>query len=112
MSNNNHTHILKKPLVTYSNEPSGGIGVLPEGTRLYYDQSFPEGLDRYHVFINVEGGHLPITKLIPVDLVDPLTSFVVESTEQVQLTIEELTRLLHALGVKKSDVETLLATYE
>jgi hypothetical protein len=33
---------------------------LPPGTTLYYDDSLSEGLDRFYIYVNVEGITLPL----------------------------------------------------
>src|SRR5437016_770054 len=67
-------HILRSPLIVYSGWPHGQVGVLPVGTSLRYVESFPEGFDRFIVFVNVERSPLPLEEMTPRGLVDPLSA--------------------------------------
>jgi hypothetical protein len=101
-------HVLQEPLVVYSGGPQSQIGVLPRGTSLRYVESFPEGFDRFIVFVNVERSPLPLDEISPPDLVDPLFA----PPGRRALTKEELQKLLHSLGVKRADLDKLLESYE
>lgn len=71
-------HVLSEPLVVTSQ--TGRSGVLPAGTALEYDSSFPEGFDRFRVVLNYEGEHLQLHEANPPDLTDPLSSFGLQPT--------------------------------
>jgi hypothetical protein len=52
-------HTLKAPLILVGSEPGENLHLLPGGTTLYFDQSFPEGFTRYKVYINID--RMPLT---------------------------------------------------
>ncbi|MEC3766280.1 MULTISPECIES: hypothetical protein [Cupriavidus] len=67
-------HKLQYPLMLTGGNSDSPAAMLPRGTSLYFDRTFPEGFVRYKVYINVEG-----TKLEPRDAaekfwLDPLTA--------------------------------------
>lgn len=107
-------HVLHSPLVVYSGGPQSHIGILPTGTSLRYVESFPEGFDRFVVFVNVERAPLALEEIVPPGLVDPLSAMPDEKTGggQSAITIEELQRVLRSLGVSKSDLNRLLESYQ
>ncbi|MGX4643417.1 hypothetical protein [Massilia sp. SYSU DXS3249] len=59
-------HILKAPLVLVGDRPTTKLHLLPAGTILYVDQSFPEGFTRYRIYVNVDRMPLELK-----DLEDP-----------------------------------------
>lgn len=109
------THVLEKPFLVQPTEGSA-VGVLPAGTRLYYERSFAEGYDLFRVFVRVEGAGL---RLVPVErpgLIDPLGVDAVapgradESHRPIET--EELRAVMDAFGVERKDVEALLRSYD
>jgi hypothetical protein len=114
MSVTNMHHVLHSPLIVYSGGPQSHIGILPTGTSLRYVESFPEGFDRFVAFVNVERSPLALEEIAPPGLVDPLSARPGETTpgEQPTVTIEELQRVLHSLGVRRSDLNRLLESYK
>jgi hypothetical protein len=114
MNITNKQHVLRAPLVVYSQNQPFGPGVLPPGTSLRYVESFPEGFDRFLVFVNVERFPLPLEEVSPPELVDPLSATSGTSSEEGNLVIpiDELIKLLRSLGVKKTDLTQLVDSYE
>lgn len=114
MNITNKHHILRYPLIVYSGGPQNQIGVLPGGSSLRYVESFAEGFDRFLVFVNVERSPLALEEITPPDLVDPLSAPFVGQTPigYPSVTIEELSKLLRSLGVKKSDLHQVFESYE
>ncbi|WP_426200988.1 hypothetical protein [Pseudomonas sp. TWP3-1] len=51
------TDMLKttEPLVIEANNDDDNVYVLPRGTTLYYEKSYPEGFSRYRVYFNHKG---------------------------------------------------------
>jgi hypothetical protein len=64
---------LKNPLHIATDKADERRYMLPPGTLLYFDKSMPEGFDRFHVYINIEGSNLELEPLGREGLVDPLT---------------------------------------
>jgi hypothetical protein len=114
MKATNKHHVLQRPLVVHSTGYASETGILPKGTSLRYVESFPEGFDRYVVFVNVERSPLDLKELSPPDLVDPLSALphTKAEGEHAVMTAEELRTMLHGLGVKKSDLAALLTIYD
>ena len=102
-------HVLQEPLVVRSGVAGATPGVLPPGTRLQYDKTFPEGFDRYHVFVNVQGSDWELEETNPPTLVDPLSAFTASGSSQV--APEAVKRLLKGLGVDRDTLERVLADY-
>jgi hypothetical protein len=107
-------HILQRPLIAYSGSPLGQIGILPSGTSLRYIESFPEGFDRFQIYLNVERFPLPLEEEKRPNFVDPLSAFPNQNitAEDRVISTDELRRLLHSLHVTKSDLEMLIESYE
>jgi hypothetical protein len=93
-------HELQFPLMLQSSEATGTSYLLPKGTRLYYDQAYPEGFVRYRVYVNVEGVKLESRQLDDPTEIAPLTAFPVGKTELIKLLRE------HPLS--KSDLGSIL----
>jgi hypothetical protein len=65
-------HTLTQPLKISSGQSSGGLHILPVGTTLYFEGSFPEGFSRYKVYINVDRMPLALRDLADPNEIDPL----------------------------------------
>lgn len=107
-------HILKSPLIVYSNSSKSYIGILPKGTSMRYIKSFDEGFDRFEVYVNVERFPLALEKIDPPDIEDPLFALPKEeiSNDYSEINLDDLQNLLLSLGVKKDDLVRLCKTYE
>jgi hypothetical protein len=66
---------LKKPLRIATDKADEKRYMLPPGTLLYFDKSMPEGFDRFHVYINVEGVDLELEPIEREGLIAPLSGF-------------------------------------
>lgn len=73
---------LKKPLRIATDRADEKRYMLPPGTVLYFDKSMPEGFDRFHVFINVEGVDLELEPIEREGLIAPLSGFFVEDEQR------------------------------
>jgi hypothetical protein len=93
-------HTLKAPLMLVSNEPTKNLHLLPVGTTLYFDQSFPEGFTRYKIYINVD--RMPLTLR---DLADPTE---VDPIEARALGKPELAKALRDYPLTRQDLEAIL----
>ena len=65
-------HTLKQPLILSSNTPGKVLHLLPVGTTLYLDRSFPEGFTRYKIYVNVDRMPLALRELVDPSEIDPL----------------------------------------
>lgn len=65
-------HTLKAPLVLVSDQPANTVHLLPIGTTLYYEKSFPEGFTRYKIYVNVDRMPLDLRYLSDPTEINPL----------------------------------------
>jgi hypothetical protein len=73
---------------------------LPQGTTLYYDDSLPEGLDRFYIYVNVEGINLPLQEIPKPNFIAPISAYPIEG--------EEIIDLLERYPISKDDLEGIL----
>lgn len=76
----NSAYFLRKP-IRVSSSNVNNYYFLPPGTTLYYDDSFSEGFDRFHVYIDVKGEKLLLEDISRPDLIAPETADVIRSGE-------------------------------
>ncbi|MCE3605097.1 hypothetical protein LXA47_15960 [Massilia sp. P8910] len=93
-------HVLEAPLLLQSNEMNDYLHLLPKGTTLYYDTSFPEGFSRYKVYINIDRMPLALKELTDPTMVDPLTAHALDAGD--------LRRVLRDYPLSKRDLESIL----
>jgi hypothetical protein len=93
-------HKLESPLLLSSEEKTQTFHLLPKGTNLYFDQSYPEGFTRYKVYINIDRMPLKLT-----ELKDPTTILPIEASA---LAKEDLKKLLRDYPITKSDLQAIL----
>jgi hypothetical protein len=91
---------LKAPMVLVSNEPTKNLHLLPAGTTLYFDQSYPEGFTRYKVYINIDRMPLPLRDLADPTEIDPI--------EARALSKSELAKALREYPLTRGDLEGIL----
>lgn len=97
-------HELEFPLMLQSSVATGSSYLLPKGTMLYFDKSYPEGFTRFRVYINVDGIRLETRELADPTLISPLTAFPVDKAE--------LGKLLHQHPITKEDLRTILGSQQ
>lgn len=93
-------HVLEAPLLLLSNEMNDYLHMLPRGTTLYYDKSFPEGFSRYKVYINVDRMPLPLKELADPTTIAPLDAYALDAAD--------LQRALRDYPLSKRDLEAIL----
>ncbi|MFL6674546.1 MAG: hypothetical protein ACJ8LG_14790 [Massilia sp.] len=91
---------LEAPMVLVSNEPTKNLHLLPAGTTLYFDQSYPEGFTRYKVYINIDRMPLPLRDLADATEIDPI--------EARALSKSELAKALRDYPLTRGDLEGIL----
>ena len=102
---------LEEPLLI-EGEKQNNYSLLPMGTVLYYDKSWAEGHNTYHVYFHFKGDF----KSVPVDGsgIDPIWLRTIESDELSKLLTEypvsreELTNILKAKRATKQDLVQIL----
>lgn len=65
-------HTLTQPLLVSSDSAGKALHMLPVGTTLYLDKSFPEGFTRYKVYVNVDRMPLALRDLPDPNEINPL----------------------------------------
>jgi hypothetical protein len=93
-------HKLESPLLLSSDNPSKNMHMLPKGTVMYFDQSYPEGFTRYKVYINVD--RMPLSL---VELSDPTSISPIDANAPDK---EDLKKLLKDYPVTKADLNAIL----
>jgi hypothetical protein len=110
-------HTLKFPMLLAGPEGNGPFQLLPKGTTLYYDQSYPEGFTRYMIYVNVDRYPLPTRELSDPTSIEPITAFAMDKGDLKRLldrnpiTKEELTSILKSDQLSKEEIRELLAEY-
>lgn len=92
-------HVLKHPLLLGS-EDNAGYHLIPAGTTLYYEHSMPEGFSTYRIYINVEGGRLPLEENKPTHSIKPASAFSIDKNQ--------LLSLLRDVELRPNDLEAIL----
>jgi len=93
-------HKLEYPLMLSSNVGSNNIHMLPRGTVLYFDKSYPEGFTRYKVYVNIDRTPLKLEELADPTEIDPIDAAVPSK--------EDLLKLLSDYPLTKGDLESIL----
>jgi hypothetical protein len=110
-------HELEYPLVLATDSSSNSVSLLPKGTTLYFDKSYPEGFTRYKVYINVDRMPLKLTELadpttiIPIDAYAPEKDVLQKSLRDLPLTKKDLEGILKSPYLSKTDVREVLEDY-
>ena len=110
-------HTLKAPMILVSNEPTQNLHLLPAGTTLYFDQSFPEGFTRYKVYINVDRMPLPLRDLADPTEIDPLEARPLGQPELAKalrdypLTRQDLEAILRAKHLTRDEIKEVLNNF-
>lgn len=93
-------HRLAAPLQLGTKEASNGL--LPVGTTLYYDTSFPEGFSRYKIYVNIDRMPLPLENLPDSTMIAPI--------EAAPFRQDALLKLLKNRPLTRKDLDTILST--
>lgn len=93
-------HKLEYPLLITSEGQTNVSHLLPKGTTLYFDQSYPEGFTRYKVYINIDRMPLKLENLDDSTMIIP--------SEAYAPSKEDLQKLLRDYPLTKNDLESIL----
>ena len=110
-------HTLKAPLLLSSPEQSKNMHLIPKGTTLYFDKSFPEGLSRYKVYINIDRMPLALkelsdpTEINPIDAAAPSQSDVRKLLLDYPITKDDLSAILKSGQLTKDEIRQLLVEF-
>lgn len=106
---------LSEPLLLSAGGESKNFHMLPAGTPMYKDQSFPEGHTRYIVYVNFKGAFAAeVVKSEKPNLVDPIWAQAVNKDDVQQLIAEtpvskdDLVRILKARKMTREELAQIV----
>lgn len=110
---------LSEPLLLSAEDEATYFHMLPVGTPMYKDYSFPEGHTRYVVYINVKDQFLA-EKVVSdkINLIDPIWGETVKKDDLKQLVGEtpiskdDLVRILKARKITREELAQLVREWE
>lgn len=111
------THDLEYPLILQSSVDTGTSYFLPQGTKLYFDQSFPEGFTRFKIYVNVDGVQLPTMEATDPTAITPLTAYPINVAElrlllnKQPVTKEILRAVLKSKQISREEIKELLREF-
>jgi hypothetical protein len=114
---NQRVHTLQKPL-RIASKFSKHYYLLPAGTVLYFDTSLSEGMDRFFVYINVEGEELELKEVEREGLIAPLTAYPIEKKDIVELlnayplSTDDLAKILNSQPISESDLQEIVNQFK
>ncbi|WP_223164736.1 hypothetical protein [Massilia mucilaginosa] len=95
-----HVHVLDAPMLLAADGMDKNLHLLPKGTTLYYDQGFPEGVERYRVYVNLDHNILKLKQLDDPTRITPIRAQAIEA--------HELKRALRDYPLTKSELQAIL----
>jgi hypothetical protein len=110
-------HKLKSPLLLSSDSPSVNMHMLPKGTVLYFDQSYPEGFTRYKVYINIDRMPLELktlsdpTEIMPIDAEAPTKADLQKLLKDYPLSKADLEAILKSGRISKEEIKEVLSEF-
>jgi hypothetical protein len=110
-------HELEFPLMLEGSGVDGHNYLLPRGTKLYFEKSFPEGFARYRIYVNVEGVNLESREQNDPTTISPLTAYPIGKAELIKLLREypiskdELASILRSGSISKEEIKAVLEEF-
>lgn len=108
----------KEPLLIEGSNGDDNAYVLPLGTTLYYDQSYPEGFSRYWVYFNhkgvIAGDEVPMKPEYRGSLIDPLwlsnvdADTLKEMFKRFPLSKHDIAAAIKANALSKDDLADII----
>ncbi|KAF1038921.1 MAG: hypothetical protein GAK35_03735 [Herbaspirillum frisingense] len=110
---------LAEPLLIHAEGETRYYHMLPVGTPMYKDYSFPEGHTRYIVYVNVKGG-FEAEKIVSdkQNLIDPIWGETVKKEDLKQLMDDtpvskgELVRILKARKMMREELAQIVREWK
>ncbi len=107
-------YTLKTP-IQFGSYDENNYFLLPPGTTLYYDQSYPEGFSTLHIYIDVKGEKLLLENIPRPDLIAPVWADMIRSDEYLlplldsyPLTKDDLLSILKENPPDRKDAEVII----
>lgn len=104
-----------EPLLLTSQGASQGFHMLPAGTAMYRDHSFPEGHTRYIVYVNFKGAFAAdVVESDKPNLIDPIWAHTVKKEDVHKLMADtpvsqdDLVRILKARKVTREELARIV----
>ena len=110
-------HKLEYPLILSSDSSTKDIHMLPKGTILYFDKSYPEGFTRYKVYINIDRTPLKLddlsdpTEINPIDAAAPNKDDLLKLLRDYPLTKNDLESILNSKRISKDEIIEILNNF-
>lgn len=111
--------VLKEPLLVSAGGETKYYHLLPVGTPLYVDESFPEGHTRYKLFINIKGpfaGEAIVSD--KANLVDPIWGSTLKKDDvqpllaETPISKDELVSILKARKMTRDELAQLVRDWQ
>jgi hypothetical protein len=106
---------LQEPLLLNAEGDLKNFHMLPAGTPLYKDESFPEGHTRYIVYINIKGDFsAEIVESNKPNLVDPIWAYPVQRSDlpgliaETPVSKDDLVRILKARKMTREELAQIV----
>jgi hypothetical protein len=110
-------HTLEYPLIVSSDIASSHQHLLPKGTVLYFDKSFPEGFTRYKIYVNIDRMPLELkdlpdpTEISPLEAAAPSKEDLIKLLKEYPLTKSDLESILSSKRLSNEEIKEILAKY-
>lgn len=110
---------LQEPLLLESEDKSQNFHMLPSGTALYIDRSYPEGFTRYFSYINIKGD-FAAKRIVSdeINLVDPIWAYPVQRNDlpllmaNTPVTRNDLVRILKARKTTREELAQIVTEWK
>lgn len=108
-------HRLTTPLQLSTEQASNGL--LPTGTTLYYDTSFPEGFSRYKIYVNIDRMPRELETLQDPTVIDPIdaTAFsqgaLLKLLRNHPLTKDDIRAIINSGYLSKDEIKEILSEF-
>lgn len=110
---------LKEPLLLNAEGEIHNYHILPTGTTLYLDHSFPEGHDRYRVYINFKGAfEHEVIESDKSNFISPIWAYNIQKADISKLisdtpvSKDDLIRILKARNMTRDDLADIVRNWK
>lgn len=110
-------YVLEAPMLLTAGKMDNNLHLLPKGTTLYFDEGFPEGFERYKVYVNIDRNPLPLKDLADPTSITPIQAQVMEAHElkrallEYPLTKKDLEAILKSKSMTRDEIKEVFNAY-
>jgi hypothetical protein len=110
-------HRLTAPLLVNADGQDRGFHLLPKGTLMYFDKSYPEGFTRYKIYVNVDRMPLKNEPLSDPTLIEPIEASSIDGATLSKILKEhpirkdELAAIIKTNAMSKDEIKAVLEDY-